>query len=166
MNTIKKIAISASALAILLGSASIAPILAATNSVPEVNLNSKPTNGPFGAFQLLQCDGPKLPSSMADYLAKFKAERGRDYRVCNFQGLMDQVQYLINAMIILGVVGAVVGFVYAGYLYITGIPSNISKAHAIFPKVFWGLILMLTAWFVVYQILEWLTGNASAYLGG
>jgi hypothetical protein len=79
---------------------------------------------------------------------------------------MIEAQYLINVMIILGTLGALIGFAYAGYLYITGTQPNLAKAKGIFPKVFWGFILMLTAWFIVYQILSWLTGNAATYLGG
>jgi hypothetical protein len=59
----------------------------------------------------------------------------------------------------LGVLIAVGGLVYAGYLYITGIPGNISKAHDIFPSLAKGFIIMLAAWFIVYQILAWLIGK-------
>ncbi len=73
---------------------------------------------------------------------------------------MKQVQHLIDIAMVLGVLAAIILFVYAGYLYITGIPGNIDKAKGIFPKVFWGFIIMLVAWFVVFQLLSWLTGNS------
>jgi membrane protein DedA with SNARE-associated domain len=61
---------------------------------------------------------------------------------------------------VLGVLAAIIVFTYAGYLYITGIEGNIKKAKSIFPKVFLGFVIMLVAWFVVYQLLSWLTGNS------
>jgi hypothetical protein len=65
-----------------------------------------------------------------------------DYRICDF-----------NA--------AIVGFSYAGYLYITGVPGNISKAHDIFKKVILGFVIMLAAWFIVYQLITWLVPGSS-----
>jgi hypothetical protein len=128
---------------------------------------------------LVICDGPEgaghfNPATQKFDLSKIQNPDGsfsyayplkEGYIPCDFQGLMMQAQHLINVMIVLGVVGALFGFAYAGYLYMTGTPKNLDKAKSIFPKVFWGFILMLTAWFVVYQILSWLTGNAAAYLG-
>ena len=55
---------------------------------------------------------------------------------------------------------AILLFTYAGYLFLTGKEGDRKKAYDVFPKVFWGFIIMLTAWFVVYQILNWLTGNS------
>ncbi|MFA6432278.1 MAG: hypothetical protein WCV82_00440 [Candidatus Paceibacterota bacterium] len=126
----------------------IAPLVSAQSQVPEVNINDE-------GFKLVICDGPGGPLAKSD----------PNYKVCDFQALMDQVQYLINVMIVLGVIGALVGFAYSGYLHITGVPGNITKAWGIFKKVAIGFVIMLTAWFVVYQILEWLTGNAANYLG-
>jgi hypothetical protein len=87
----------------------------------------------------------------------------RDYVVCNFNGAMLQVQHLINIMMVIGVLVAIVMFSYAGGLYITGSKPNVDKAHKIFPKVFGGFIIMLSAWFIVYQILSWLTGPSSGF---
>jgi hypothetical protein len=113
------------------------------NGDPNTNPNDK-------AFKVVVCDGPA---------GLKKLSNNPNFVVCDFNGLMRQVQHLINIMMVVGVLVAIFMFSYAGYLYITGVPGNITKAHAIFPKVFTGFIIMLSAWFVVYQILSWLTNN-------
>lgn len=97
-------------------------------------------------FRLVVCDGPED---------------------CDFNAVIEQVQVIINAMVVFGVMAAVIGMTYAGYLYLTGKESNINKAKDIFPKMFWGFIFMLSAWFIVIQILKWLTGDSgfTALLG-
>lgn len=119
-------------------------------------------------FRLTTCDGPRPPDSVLvkdpDFYKTFKTETGHDYVVCNFAGFMQQAQYLINVMIMLGVLVAILGLVYGGWLYVSGIPKNIEKAKSIFPKLAIGFILMITAWFIVSQIVSWLTGN-NAYMG-
>lgn len=107
------------------------------------------TNPNNSAFKIVICDGP----------AGANINNDSNYVVCDFNGAMLQVQHLINIMMVLGVLVAIVMFSYAGGLYITGKPANIEKAHAIFPKVFFGFIIMLSAWFIVYQILGWLAKN-------
>jgi hypothetical protein len=125
----------------------VAPVVYAQAQVPPVNLNDP-------GFRLVNCDGPAMPNAPAGY------------RPCDFEALIAQGQYLINIMITVGVFAALVGFAYSGYLYVTGSEGNISKAKSILPKIAWGFLIMLTAWFVVYQILQWLTGDASTYLRG
>jgi hypothetical protein len=102
-------------------------------------------------FKIIVCDGPALPSSIPT---------PQGYIPCDFNGAMIQVQHLIDIAMVLGVLAAIVIFTYAGYLYITGTEGNIKKAKSIFPKVFFGFVIMLVAWFVVYQLLDWLTGNS------
>ena len=110
-----------------------------TTQTPPVDVTSS-------GFKFTVCDGPAgAPNVQIP---------------CDFTGLMLQVQRLIDIAIVLGVFVAIIGFCYAGYLYISGTPDNISKAHTIFLKVFEGLLIMLAAWFIVYQILSWLTGNS------
>lgn len=116
---------------------------------PTVNPDYQNINSSL--FRLVICDGPPLPTNYPNKPDK--------YIPCDFQGLMLQLQHLINIAIIFGVLIAIIGFTYAGYLYVTGIPKNIDQAHKIFPAVMWGFIIMLSAWFVIYQILEWLTGS-------
>ncbi|MDE1975078.1 MAG: hypothetical protein KGI49_01010 [Patescibacteria group bacterium] len=125
---------------------------AQNSSASQVQLNDS-------SFHLVQCDGPELPAG-DPYLTSHPG-----YKPCNFKGIMDQIQFLINVMIILSVVAAIGGAAYAGFLYISGSQDNIKKAKSIFPKLAWGFILMLTAWFIVYQILSWLTGSAG-FLSG
>lgn len=121
------------------------------------------------AFKIVVCDGPTFPTDASGKLTaegqklKTAAEKdlnGRPYVPCDFNGVMLQVQHLINIMMVLGVLVAIAMFSYAGGLYITGSKPNVDKAHKIFPKVFLGFIIMLSAWFIVYQILSWLTDNA------
>ncbi len=144
----------------------------AANNVPAVDLNSP-------SFHLLQCDGPDLSGLPKDtkitiygksytiegqnpIITNADGSNSHQYQPCNFQGLMIEVQYLLNVMTIVAVLAAIVGFAYAGYLYITGTQENLKKARSMFPKLAIGFILILTAWFIVYQILAWLTGNAGA----
>jgi hypothetical protein len=83
----------------------------------------------------------------------------KDFVPCDFRGLMMQIQHLINIAMTAGVLIAIAGMMYAGFLYISGTPKNISQAHDIFPSLVKGFIIMLAAWFIVYQILAWLTGK-------
>ena len=112
-----------------------------------------PTLNPFSPdFKLSICDGPRLPDSL-------KEQASKDYTPCDFAGLMSQAQFLINAMIMLGVLAAIVSFTYAGALYLTGEQGKIKQARGIFKNVGIGFIIMLTAWFIVYQLLDWLVAN-------
>ena len=147
--------------------------VSAANSVPAVNLNDS-------GFHLLQCDGPDLSglpkgSTITISGKSYPLTPGKNptitnadgsnshvYQPCNFQGLMIEIQYLLNVMTIVAVLAAIGGFAYAGYLHITGTQENLKKARAMFPKIAIGFILILSAWFIVYQILAWLTGNAGA----
>ena len=117
------------------------------------------SNPNSSAFQLSVCDGPTLPTQTL--IDQAKKDLGRDYRPCDFNAMMKLVQHLINIMMVLGVLVAIVMFVYAGTLFISGQKAKIDKARSIFPKVFTGFIIMLSAWFIVYQILSWLTDNTA-----
>lgn len=117
------------------------------------------------SFKLLICDGPE---ELKHYNpATNKIEEGftnDDFIPCDFRGLMMQLQHFINIAMVLGVLVALGGLLWAGALYISGAPEKIKQAHKIFPSIFWGFIIMLSAWFIVYQILEWLTGpNAKSF---
>jgi flagellar basal body-associated protein FliL len=133
--------------------------------------NAENPNSP--GFRVVICDGPEglgriNPTTGAvdnstnpdgSYVYPVKA----GYVPCNFVGIMKQVQHLINIMLMLGILAAIAGITFAGYLYITGSEKNISRAKDMFPKMAWGFVLMLTAWFIVYQILNWLTDNGSGF---
>ena len=129
-------------------------------------------------FKVTICDGPELPPVTSDYVAAnarslvlkayglnaqgLKAD-GSPYIPCNFNGMMMQVQHLINIGIVLGVFAAIALFTYAGYLLMTGREQDRNKAKSIFPKIMWGFVIMLSSWFIVYQILNWLTGSDSGF---
>lgn len=108
-------------------------------------------------FKVMFCDGPEQLRHVKPDGVYDATYVNKDFIPCNFEGFMKQVQRLINIMIVLGVVAALGGFSYAGYLYITGVPDKITRAYEIFKKVGIGFILMLSAWAIVYQILSWLT---------
>lgn len=109
---------------------------------------SDPTSS---TFRIVICDGPALPP---DLLAE--ATKSGRYIPCDFKGMIMQIQHLINIMIIIGVLASIGAFTYAGVLYMSGSPEKKKQAHSIFPKILTGFIIMLTAWFIVYQILSWL----------
>ncbi len=155
MKKTKIITIIGTIFAAIVGLVSLPSAAWAVNAaqVPPVNLTSS-------SFRLTVCDGPPLPAGVSP-----PANLGHIYVPCDFNGLMIQAQYLINVMIVVGVLAVMIGCAYAGYLYITGTQENIKRAKSIFPKLAIGFVLMLTAWFIVYQIMSWLTGNASVYMG-
>ena len=115
------------------------------------------------SFQLTVCDGPdisSLPQSVQQQLVQQAGKSSiSQYHACNFNTAMIQIQHLIDIAMVLGVFAAIVLFTYAGFLMITGKEDDRKKAKDIFPKIFIGFIIMLSAWFIVYQILSWLTGN-------
>ncbi|MES2216027.1 MAG: hypothetical protein V4481_01890 [Patescibacteria group bacterium] len=136
------------------------PVLAETTRTLTSDSSTNPNDE---GFRLTVCDGPTLPTPQMKQAAdsELQAKYHRNYVPCDFNGVMLQVQHLINIAIILGVIMAILGFFYAGYLHITGTQENIKKARSIFPKILGGFILMLSGWFIVYQILSWLTGEGS-----
>ena len=145
----------------------------AAATVPAVDLNAQPGTNNQGAFQIVHCDGPDLSQLKSSITINVNGQseptkpesNPPGYTPCDFEYLMVEAQFLINAMLVVGVLAAILGFAYAGVLFIQGTPGSITTARKIFPKIAGGFILMLTAWFIVYQILSWLTGNASAFLG-
>lgn len=120
------------------------------------------SNPNSSGFRLAICDGPAELNHINPKTGKIESGyiNDPDFIPCNFEGAIRQITHLINIMIITGVFVAIIGFAYAGYLYITGVPDKITKAHGIFKKVGLGFIIMLSAWFIVYQILTWFTGNS------
>jgi hypothetical protein len=141
------------------------PLAASAQTQPTDNVSITDSN-----LSIISCDGPDM--------SKIPANKGknpdvniidshgnitgttRPYKVCDFYGAMQQVQHLIDIAIVFGVVVAIGLFSYAGYLHITGTPANITKSYSIFRKVGIGFIIMLSAWFIVYQVIIWLTGGS------
>ena len=121
---------------------------------PSVNVNDT-------GFKFVACDGPKPPPGATNIPS--------NYVVCDFNGLMLTVQHFIDIFMVAGVLWAILGSCYAGYLYIKGTEGDIKKAKQILHNLIFGFLIMLTAWFVVFQILTWLTGGSSGFttlLGG
>jgi hypothetical protein len=115
------------------------------------------------SFRLLICDGPEQLIHYDPKTNKFvnKDYINPDFVPCNFRGLMMQLQHLINIAFVLAVIASIIGLVRVGYLYISGDPGKIKKAHDIFPSILKGFVIALCAWFIIYQILVWLTGTSS-----
>lgn len=99
-------------------------------------------------FRLVVCDGPVLPPGVTERPG---------YVPCDFNAIMKQAQRLISVAMVVGVLVAIFGFIYAGLLMISGAPDKIKHAKKIFSGVLIGFIIMLSAWFIVYQVLDWLT---------
>ncbi len=132
---------------------------AQNTSLPEAN----PTSSDF---KLIICDGPVLPPSAIGAINFWKSKNPgktypKDYIPCDFNGAMMQIQYLINVMLVVGILAAIVGFSWAGYLFITGVAEKRNQAKDIFSKIVWGLVIMICAWFMVYQLVKWLVPKNS-----
>jgi|GEM_PF-1566762 len=131
-------------------------------------------------FQLTVCDGPAFLNTQAAHRIKQYDDTititpvgwtpDPNYIPCDFNGAMIQIQHLINIAMVLGVLAAIAGFSYAGFLLIsmsiTGKMDDRKKALDIFKKVIIGFVVMLVSWFIVYQIIDWLvvkdsTGKSS-----
>jgi hypothetical protein len=143
------------------------PVVSIVNAAEE---KAPTTNISDEGFKLVVCDGPEAAGHVSptgasgerniDGSYKYPLKQG--YVPCDFNGVMKQIQHIINILIVLGFVVAVLGFSYAGAIYITAgdNPGKITEAHSIFKKVLIGFIIMLLAWTVVYQLLSWLTGDS------
>ncbi|MBU6231066.1 MAG: hypothetical protein KGI45_02320 [Patescibacteria group bacterium] len=138
------------------------------NNTQTLSSQLPPVDVSSSGFRLTVCDGPTLPpgqSWVTAYKDSFQATYHRQYVACDFNGAMMQVQHLIDVALVAGVLLAIAGFCYAGFLYIThgDNPGKRDEAKDIFKKIFVGFIIMLAAWFVVYQVLAWLTGANSGF---
>ena len=104
------------------------------------------------SFSLVVCDGPAGAPGVQT--------------PCDFDHIIIQIQHLMDVMMVLGVLVAIVMFSYAGYLYVsvsfTGKTSNAEDSKRIFWHVLVGFVIMIVAWFAVYQILSWLANSSGA----
>lgn len=84
---------------------------------------------------------------------------------CDFNALIQLVQNVINIIIIGAIPIAGCLFAYAGFKYMTaaGDTGEIKSAHEIFMNVFWGFVIILSAWLIVHTILNALVGNSADY---
>ena len=101
---------------------------------------------------LVRCDGVVDP-----------AVDGPTAKVCNFVELMNTANYIINWLFYIAVSLCVVMFSYAGFLYMSASESNVKQAKGIFSNVIRGFIWMLLGWFVVHELLVWLTESSAGY---
>lgn len=156
-----------------------APVRTTASPVPQPV--STPNNQKTGdadlditseGFKLSACDGPDL-RGLTKVKIKFNGvayelngENPPGYVPCNFAGLMIQINKLIKIAFMAGVLIAIFGFTYAGFLYVTGgnQPGKRTQASGIFKKVGIGFIIMLSAWLIVSQILDWLAKPGFAAL--
>jgi hypothetical protein len=120
---------------------------------------STPTNTapPLDYSGFVKCDG---------VLRDKNQEPGRQTK-CDFAALMDTVVKAINWLFYISIPFAVAMTAYAGVLFMTGVPANISKAKGVFGTMVIGFIIMATAWFAVRQFVEWLVSDpaATTFLG-
>src|SRR3989338_39824 len=88
------------------------------------------------SFNLIFCDGVTVP--------------------CTFDKLMELVQNIISALIIISTFLATAAFAYAGFLLLTsgGNESNKTKAKEMIGKVLKGYLWILVAWVFVYTIIN------------
>lgn len=101
---------------------------------------------------LVQCDGVTSGTSSTATQKK-----------CNFDTLVESIQYLIKWLFAIAGAVSIILFTYAGFLYVTGVESNINKAKGIFGHVILGMVLMLCAWFIVYTIVTLIGKDDSAF---
>jgi hypothetical protein len=76
---------------------------------------------------------------------------------CGFDDLIILAQDVINFLIFsIAAPLAAVMFAYAGFLYVTnrGNESQIKRAHTIFLSVFWGFVVVLGAYLIIYFIIN------------
>ncbi len=101
---------------------------------------------------LVRCDGVVDP-----------AVDGPNAKTCNFVELMNTANYIINWLFYIAVSLCVILFSYAGFLYMSASESNVKQAKSIFSNVLRGFIWMLLGWFIVHQLLLWLTKSSQGY---
>ncbi len=80
---------------------------------------------------------------------------------CNFSTIVSSISYLINWAFGISIPIAVALYVWAGFLYITGIQKNIDKAKGIFLNTSKGFIIMLVAFTIVHTLVSWLVNPAT-----
>lgn len=80
---------------------------------------------------------------------------------CNLGHFAILIGNILKFIIGITVLGSVLAFAWAGFLYLTnlGDETKVRKAHGIFTKVAVGLIITISAWLIVSTILSLLTGE-------
>ena len=73
---------------------------------------------------------------------------------CGFDNLLLLAQAIITFIIKLSIPVAAGLFIYAGFLWVTAASSEgqVTKAKGIFTTAFWGFVIILGAWLIVYTL--------------
>ncbi len=81
---------------------------------------------------------------------------------CTWNDLIQLGNNAVNLIVFLSSMFGVLGFCYAGFLYITatGDGGKIEQAHHIFKAVLTGMIFVLCGWLLIATILQILVGNS------
>lgn len=77
---------------------------------------------------------------------------------CGYNDLIKLGQNFLTWAIYIAVLAAVVGIIWAGFLYLSsaGDMGKVKKAHEVFWKVGMGIVITLSAWLIVKSVLTWL----------
>ena len=104
--------------------------------------------------------GNDNPSNKEFQLVPCKGINDKGVDDCDFNALMKLINRVISFILYVSVPLAAISFSYAGYLYISaaGDTSKIESAHAIFKSVLIGFIFIISAWLIVYTIINSLLG--------
>lgn len=141
--------VPAACIVVLVAAVQFLPNYSLAQSSATLNNSGENVNISDSNFKLVVCDRPAgAPGATAD-------------NTCDYNGLIRTVQHFINVAMVLGVFAAIVGFTYGGFLYISGNEGKINRAKEMFRKIGIGFVLMLTGWFIVYQILVWLARDSA-----
>ncbi len=102
---------------------------------------------------LVHCEGSLTPEEIS----------AGNVKQCDFNTLIEGIQYLINWMFAIAIPIAIGIFAYAGVLFMSATEGNIKKAKEMLPKVVWGIAIMSGAWIIVHTILSLLTESDQGY---
>ncbi len=74
---------------------------------------------------------------------------------CGYNDLLKLVNNIINWMIVISIPIAAGVFAWAGLkLMMTGVADKRSEARAMIMKVFWGFVIILSAWIIVSTVVN------------
>jgi hypothetical protein len=75
---------------------------------------------------------------------------------CGFDNLLILAAALVSFVVKLSIPVAAALFIYAGFLYVTATDdsSKVSKAKSIFTTAFWGFVIILGAWVIVFTLVN------------
>ena len=84
---------------------------------------------------------------------------------CGYNDLIQLGKNFLTWAIYFVALASVASIAYAGWLYVSsaGDEGKIKKAHAVFGKVIWGIIITLAAFLIVKSILGWLGVDAEKW---